>query len=62
MKNQHNSYGGLSTDKEIYFIISQNVIPSKQHLGENKTYAFTEQYVLMLSSILKNKILILNYN
>ena len=45
-------------DDEINFMVSQNVIPSKQHLGGAKPYAFTEQGVSMLSSVLKNKIAI----
>jgi len=43
---------------EIKFMVSQNVIPSKQHLGGAKPYAFTEQGVSMLSSVLKSKIAI----
>lgn len=46
------------TDMEIDFMVSQNVIPSKQHLGGAKPYAFTEQGVSMLSSVLKSKIAI----
>ncbi len=44
------------TDMEIDFMVSQNVIPSKQHLGGVKPYVFTEQGVSMLSSVLKSKI------
>ncbi len=43
-------------DDEIDFLVSQNVIPSKKHLGGAKPYAFTEQGVAMLSSVLKSKI------
>ena len=46
------------TDDEINFMVSQNVIPSKQHLGGAKPYVFTEQGVSMLSSVLKSKIAI----
>ncbi len=46
------------TDDEIDFMVSQNVIPSRQHLGGAKPYAFTEQGVSMLSSVLKSKIAI----
>ena len=46
----------ILTDSEIDFMVSQNVIPSKQHLGGAKPYAFTEQGVSMLSSVLKSKI------
>ena len=44
------------TDNEINTMVSQNVIPSKQHLGGSKPYVFTEQGVSMLSSVLKSKI------
>lgn len=44
------------SDNEINSMVSQNVIPSKQHLGGSKPYAFTEQGVSMLSSVLKSKI------
>ena len=44
------------TDDEIDFMVSQNVIPSKKHLGGAKPYVFTEQGVSMLSSVLKSKI------
>ena len=30
------------TEDEINFMVSQNVIPSKKHLGGAKPYAFTE--------------------
>ena len=46
------------TEDEIDFMVSQNVIPSKKHLGGAKPYAFTEQGVSMLSSVLKSKIAI----
>jgi len=46
------------TEDEINFMVSQNVIPSKKHLGGAKPYAFTEQGVSMLSSVLKSKIAI----
>lgn len=38
--------------EEIEYMVSQSVIPSKQFLGGAKPYAFTEQGVAMLSSIL----------
>ena len=44
------------TDSEIDFMVSQNVIPSRQHLGGAKPFVFTEQGVSMLSSVLKSKI------
>ncbi len=46
----------ILTDNEINLMVSQNVIPSKQHLGGSIPYVFTEQGVSMLSSILKSKI------
>ncbi len=46
------------TKDEIDFMVSQNVIPSKKHLGGARPYAFTEQGVSMLSSVLKSKIAI----
>lgn len=42
-------------DSEIEIMVSQNVIPSKQHLGGSKPFAFTETGVAMLSSVLKSK-------
>ncbi|MBS9782654.1 MAG: ORF6N domain-containing protein [Arcobacter sp.] len=48
----------ILTDNEIDLMVSQNVIPSKQHLGGSKPYVFTEQGVSMLSSVLKSKIAI----
>jgi len=44
------------TDDEINFMVSQNVIPSKQHLGGAKPYVFTEHGISMLSSVLKTEI------
>ncbi len=41
--------------KEIDFLVSQNVIPSKKYLGGAYPYAFTEQGVAMLSSILNSE-------
>jgi len=46
------------TDEEIDFMVSQFVIPSKQHLGGSKPFVFTEEGVSMLSSVLKSKIAI----
>ena len=46
----------ILSDMEINIMVSQNVIPSKQHLGGSKPYAFTEQGVSMLSSVLKSRI------
>ncbi|MCX6246624.1 MAG: ORF6N domain-containing protein [Bacteroidetes bacterium] len=41
-------------ETEIDFVVSQNVIPSKRHLGGAIPYAFTEQGVAMLSGILNS--------
>lgn len=45
----------ILTEKEVEIVVSQNVIPSKQHLGGSNPYAFTETGVAMLSSVLKSK-------
>ena len=43
------------TESEIILLVSQSVIPSKSKLGGAKPYAFTEQGVAMLSSVLNNE-------
>jgi len=43
------------TDAEIEDVVSQNVIPSKRHLGGAIPFAFTESGVAMLSSVLNSK-------
>jgi hypothetical protein len=43
------------TDAEIEEVVSQNVIPSKRHLGGAVPFAFTENGVAMLSSVLTSK-------
>ncbi len=43
------------TENEIDLVVSQNVIPSKQHLGGSIPFAFAETGVAMLSSVLKSK-------
>ena len=43
------------TSEEVEIMVSQNVIPSKQALGGHLPYAFTEQGVAMLSSVLNSK-------
>jgi len=40
---------------EVEQMVSQNVIPSKSYLGGALSFAFTEQGVAMLSSVLKSK-------
>jgi len=42
-------------ENEISYMVSQNVIPSKQILGGSFPFAFTEHGVAMLSSVLKTK-------
>jgi hypothetical protein len=43
------------SEKEMEFVVSQNVIPSKKYFGGAKPFAFTETGVAMLSSVLKSK-------
>jgi phage regulator Rha-like protein len=43
------------TEQEVKIMVSQNAIPSQQHLGGTLPYAFTEHGVLMLANILKSK-------
>jgi hypothetical protein len=40
------------TDQEVNFLVSHSVIPSRQSLGGYLPYAFTEQGVAMLASVL----------
>src|SRR4030043_738531 len=42
-------------DLEAKYLVSQNVIPHIKYLGGSLPYAFTEQGVAMLSSILRSK-------
>lgn len=42
------------TESEVDFMVSQNAIPSKQHLGGSLPLAFTEQGVSMLATVLKS--------
>jgi hypothetical protein len=42
------------TEDEVKFMVSQNAIPSRKHLGGFLPYAFTEHGTLMLSSILNS--------
>jgi phosphopentomutase len=42
-------------DSEAEQLVSQNVIPHKKYFGGSLPYAFTEQGVAMLSSILKSE-------
>ena len=43
------------SEEETKIMVSQNVIPSKQNLGGYLPYAFTEQGIAMLSSVLRSK-------
>lgn len=43
------------TDEVVAILLSQNVIPSRKSLGGYNPYAFTEQGVAMLSSVLNSK-------
>lgn len=43
------------SEKETDVLLSQNVIPSRRSLGGSLPYAFTEQGVAMLSSVLTSK-------
>ncbi len=43
------------SDQQIEEMVSQNVIPSRSHAGGSKPFAFTEQGVAMLSSVLNSK-------
>lgn len=43
------------TMEEVESMVSQNVIPSKRHLGGFLPYAFTEHGVLMLANVLRSE-------
>ena len=43
------------TEKEISWVVSQNVIPSKSYFGGARPFAFTEQGVAMLSSVINSE-------
>ena len=42
------------TEKEVEIMVSQNAIPSKQHLGGFLPYVFTEHGILQLSNVLNS--------
>jgi len=44
------------TDNEVEIMVSQNAIPSKQHLGGALPYAFTEEGIYMLATVLNTKV------
>ena len=41
-------------DSEVDFMVSQNAIPSRKHLGGSLPYVFTEQGVASLAGVLKS--------
>jgi hypothetical protein len=43
------------SESDIQLVVSQNMIPSKSYFGGALTYAFTEQGVAMLSSVLRSE-------
>lgn len=44
------------TETEVDFMVSQNAIPSKQHLGGALPYVFTEQGIYMLATVLRSEV------
>jgi hypothetical protein len=42
------------SENEVELMVSQNAIPSKQHLGGSLPFVFTEQGVSMLATVLKS--------
>jgi len=42
------------SEPETKLMVSQNAIPTKQHMGGSLPYAFTEQGVLMLANVLRS--------
>ena len=59
VKRNHNRFPAdfviQLSDKEAEALVSQNVIPSRRSLGGFLPYAFTEQGVAMLSSVLRSE-------
>ena len=43
------------TETEAEILVSQNVIPSRKHLGGYLPYVFTQEGIAMLSSVLRSK-------
>lgn len=41
-------------ENEVEYMVSQNAIPSKQHLGGSLPLVFTEQGVSMLATVLRS--------
>ncbi|SCY65085.1 ORF6N domain-containing protein [Flavobacterium caeni] len=50
-----NDFMFVLSQNEINDLVSQNVIPSKSNLGGAAPFAFTEQGVVMLSSVLNSE-------
>ena len=50
-----NDFMFMLTDDEVNEMVSQNVIPSKSYFGGALPFAFTEQGVSMLSSVLRSQ-------
>jgi hypothetical protein len=46
------------TEEETNYMVSQNAIPSKKHLGGSLPYVFTEHGTLMLATVLNSDIAI----
>lgn len=42
-------------DEEVDFMVSQNAIPSRKHLGGSLPYAFSEHGILMLANVIKSQ-------
>jgi hypothetical protein len=42
------------SDAEVEFMVSQNAIPSRKHLGGSRPWVFTEQGVAGLSGVIKS--------
>jgi len=45
-------------ENEVEIMVSQNAIPSKQHLGGALPYVFTEQGIYMIATVLKSDVAI----
>ena len=43
------------SEEETNFMVSQNAIPSKKHLGGSLPYVFTEHGILQLANVIKSK-------
>ncbi|MEA1880003.1 MAG: ORF6N domain-containing protein [Campylobacterota bacterium] len=44
------------SEKEVNLMVSQNAIPSKQHLGGSLPHAFTEEGIYMLATVLNSAV------